>query len=136
MKTKDFDYAYGDINHPANVTIKASDGTVLYPLNKVVNHQAKHDEGKPQIHLVPPQIIWDIAEVRMYGNAKYGDPNNWKTVEKWRYVDALLRHLLLYLEDPEGVDKESGIKHYKHAACNMAFICDMEAREHVLNEKG
>lgn len=129
MKIKDFDYAYGDINHPANVTIHASDGTVLYPLNEVVNHQAKHDEGKLQIHLVPPQIIRDIAEVRMYGNAKYGDPNNWKTVEKWRYVDALLRHLLLYLEDPDSVDEESGIKHYKHAACNMAFICDMEARD-------
>lgn len=91
-----------------------------------VDHTAKHDEGKLQIHLVPPQIIRDIAEVRMYGNDKYGDPDNWKTVEKWRYVDALLRHLLLYLEDPDGVDEESGIKHYKHAACNMAFICAME----------
>lgn len=92
-----------------------------------VNHSAKHDEGKLQLHLVPPQIIRDIAEVRMYGNAKYGDPDNWKTVEKWRYVDALLRHLLLYLEDPDGVDEESGIKHYKHAACNLAFICEMES---------
>lgn len=91
-----------------------------------VDHTAKHDEGKLQIHLVPPQIIRDIAEVRMYGNQKYKDPDNWKTVEKWRYVDALLRHLLLYLEDPDGVDEESGIKHYKHAACNMAFICAME----------
>ena len=90
---------------------------------------AKHDEGKLQIHLVPPQIIRDIAEVRMYGNAKYGDPDNWKTVEEWRYVDALLRHLLLYLEDPDGVDEESGIKHYKHMACNMAFICHMEAKK-------
>lgn len=95
----------------------------------LVDHTAKHDEGKLQIHLVPPQIIRDIAEVRMYGNAKYGDPDNWKTVEKWRYVDALLRHLLLYLEDPDGVDEESGIKHYKHAACNMAFICEMEAKD-------
>lgn len=94
-----------------------------------VDHTAKHDEGKLQIHLVPPQIIRDIAEVRMYGNKKYGDPDNWKTVEKWRYVDALLRHLLLYLEDPDGVDEESGIKHYKHAACNMAFICAMEEEE-------
>ena len=97
-----------------------------------VRHIAKHDEGKLQIHLVPPQIIRDIAEVRMYGNEKYGDPDNWKTVEKWRYVDALLRHLLLYLEDPNGVDEESGIKHYKHAACNMAFICEMENK----NEHG
>ena len=97
---------------------------------------AKHDEGKLQIHLVPPQIIRDIAEVRMYGNAKYGDPDNWKTVEKWRYVDALLRHLLLYLEDPDGVDEESGIKHYKHAACNMAFICEMESWTPLVEREG
>ena len=95
---------------------------------------AKHDEGKLQIHLVPTQIIRDIAEVRMYGNEKYGDPDNWKNVEKWRYVDALLRHLLLYLDDPDGVDEESGIKHYKHAACNMAFICAMEEKEETKND--
>ena len=88
----------------------------LTPTDK--SFTAKHDEGKLQIHLV---IIYHL-----YGNAKYGDPDNWKTVEKWRYVDALLRHLLLYLDDPDGVDEESGIKHYKHAACNMAFICAME----------
>ena len=104
--------------------------------SEMTNYDAKHDEGKLQIHLVPPQIIRDIAEVRMYGNDKYGDPDNWKTVEKWRYVDALLRHLLLYLEDPDGVDEESGIKHYKHAACNMAFICSKEAnQEEKKNER-
>ena len=94
-----------------------------------IDYQAKHDEGKLQLRLVPPQIIRDIAEVRMYGNAKYGNPDNWKTVEKWRYIDALYRHFLLYLEDPEGVDEESGIKHYKHMACNMAFICAMEKKD-------
>lgn len=100
--------------------------------NRVPIHNdftAKHDEGKLQIHLVPTQIIRDIAEVRMYGNAKYGDSDNWKTVGKWRYVDALLRHLLAYLDDPDGVDEESGIPHYKHAACNMAFICAMEEND-------
>ena len=90
------------------------------------NQTAKADDGKLQLSLVPVQIIRDISEVRMYGNKKYGDPDNWKQVEKQRYVDALLRHLLSYLEDPNGVDEESGIKHYKHMACNMAFICEME----------
>ena len=90
------------------------------------SQEAKHDEGKLQISLVPMQIVRDIAEVRMYGNRKYGDPENWRQVEKQRYIDALLRHLLAYLEDPEGVDAESGIKHYKHVACNLAFICEME----------
>lgn len=87
---------------------------------------AKADSGKLQISLVPTQIIKDIAEVRMYGTAKYHDPANWRRVEKQRYIDALLRHLIAYLDEPNGVDKESGIKHYKHAACNMAFICQLE----------
>lgn len=89
------------------------------------NQEAKADAGKLQISMVPTQIIRDIAEVRMYGNRKYGDPNNWKTVEMPRYVDALMRHLLAFLDDFDSVDAESGIKHYKHAACNMSFICDM-----------
>ena len=90
---------------------------------------AKADAGQLKLSLVPTQIIRDIAEVREYGNNKYGDPDNWKTVEIQRYRDALFRHLLAYLEDPDGVDEESGIKHYKHMACNMAFLCEMEKWE-------
>ena len=86
---------------------------------------AKDDIGKLQISLVPPQIIKDIAEVRMYGNQKYGNPNNWKDVEKERYVDALLRHTLEFMKNPSAVDNESGIPHYKHMACNLAFLCSM-----------
>lgn len=71
----------------------------------------------------------DIAQVRQYGNKKYGDPDNWKQVEPYRYRDALFRHLLAYLDDPDGVDEESGIKHLKHIACNVAFLCEMEARK-------
>ena len=86
---------------------------------------AKADSGKLEISLVPPQIIKDVAEVRMYGNQKYHDPNNWKTVEVERYINALLRHTLEFMENPEAIDSESGLPHYKHMACNMAFICEM-----------
>ena len=89
---------------------------------------AKADAGKLKLTLVPTQIIRDIAEVREYGNNKYGDPDNWKQVEIQRYRDALFRHLLAYLDDPHGVDEESGIEHYKHMACNMAFLCKMEQK--------
>lgn len=37
--------------------------------------------------------------------------------------------LLAYLDDPAGVDPESGIKHLKHLACNVAFLCEMEDKE-------
>lgn len=93
---------------------------------KKPNQEAKADAGKLQLTLVPRQIIKDIAEVRMYGNAKYHDPENWKTVEKERYRDVAFRHFLAYLDDPDGVDEESGIKHLKHLACNIAFLCEME----------
>lgn len=92
------------------------------------NQKIKADNGKPKLTLVPQQIIYDICEVREYGNAKYpdGGPDNWRQVDIQRYRDALCRHLLAYLKNPSGVDEESGIEHYKHMACNMAFLCEME----------
>lgn len=88
----------------------------------------KDTKGKPKLSLVPPQILFDIAEVREYGNQKYpnGGKDNWKRVDINDYKDALLRHTLKYLQDPKGKDSESGIEHYKHMACNIAFICEME----------
>ena len=92
------------------------------------NQKIKSDGGKPKLSLVPRQIIKDIAKVREYGNKKYpeGGPDNWKMVEPERYRDALFRHLLLYLDDPYGVDEESGLKHLSHIACNVAFLCELE----------
>lgn len=89
------------------------------------NQNAKADAGKLQISLVPTQIVRDIAEVRMYGTAKYGGANNWKRVELQRYIEAMLRHTLAFWEDPNSVDEESGIPHYKHAECNWAFISEL-----------
>ena len=108
---------------------ETGDTNILGIPDIVENQQAKQDAGKLKLSLVPMQIVRDIAEVRMYGIQKYTDPDNWKRVEKQRYIDALLRHTLLYLEDPDGVDEESGIPHYKHMACNMAFICALENNE-------
>lgn len=87
---------------------------------------AKHDAGKARLSLVPTRIIYAIARIREYGNRKYGDPDNWKTVELQRYRDAAFRHLLDYIKDPEGVDSESGLPHLWHLACNIAFLCEME----------
>lgn len=89
---------------------------------------AKADAGKPQLTLVPRRIIWAIARVREYGCKKYpeGGVDNWKQVEKERYRDAMMRHMLQYLDDPDGVDEESGLPHLWHCCCNAAFLCEME----------
>ena len=93
-----------------------------------MNQEVKKDAGKPRLTLVPTQIIEDIAYVRMYGVEKYKDPDNWKRVEVERYRDALFRHLLAYLNDPHGVDEESGLPHLSHVACNVAFLCELEKK--------
>lgn len=90
------------------------------------NQDVKADAGKIRPTLVPMEVIEDIAVVRGYGTMKYKDPDNWKRVEIERYRDALFRHLLAYLKDPKSKDEESGIEHYKHLACNAAFICALE----------
>lgn len=86
----------------------------------------KADLGKPRVTLVPLEIIKDIARVREYGLAKYGDAESWKSVEVERYRDALFRHLISYIENPTGVDNESGMPHLWHVACNVAFLCELE----------
>lgn len=87
---------------------------------------AKADAGKLQLTLVPRQIIRDIAVIRMYGNQKYHDPENWRQVSAERYRDAAFRHFLAYLDDPNGTDEESGFPHLWHLACNIAFLCEMQ----------
>lgn len=88
------------------------------------DQNAKADAGKPEVRLVPSQIVRDIAYIRSYGNAKYGDPDSWKNVETERYIDALYRHILSFIDDPYGLDEESGMPHLWHVATNCAFLCE------------
>lgn len=94
------------------------------------NQDIKADNGKPRVTLVPLQIIRDIARVREFGLQKYKEKESWKSVEPERYRDALLRHCLLYIEDPLGLDEESGLPHLWHLACNVAFLCELQKGEY------
>lgn len=115
-----------DVNADIQKAVKDAyeyDELVYRPNNQLF----KADAGKPRLSLVPSQIIWDIAEVREYGTNKYPETgkDNWNKVEMERYIDALYRHFLAFIESYWSKDSESGIFHYKHMACNMAFICSM-----------
>lgn len=96
------------------------------PVPEEFDQTAKADAGKLQLSLVPGNLIRACAVVRMYGNQKYGDPDNWKQVEPQRYRDAAYRHWLAYIDDHTAVDPESGIPHLWHCICNLAFLAQME----------
>lgn len=92
------------------------------------DQNAKADIGKPDIYLVPPELFEAVAKIRMYGNEKYHDPDNWQTVEIDRYYSAAMRHLLAWRKG-EDRDEESGYSHLWHAACNLAFMIALEDRK-------
>ena len=104
-------------------------------MTKPKDQSVKADRGKPSLTKVPRQIVWDIANVRDYGFAKYGEQaDRWDVVEIERYQNAAYRHWLAYLDDPDGVDAESGLPHLSHLACNIAFLCELEKRRRAEHE--
>lgn len=91
-----------------------------------LDQTAKADAGKIRPTLVPTEAIRAIAVIRGYGTNKYKEEDNWKRVEPQRYRDAMYRHLLAYVDDPHGVDEESGYPHLWHLITNAAFLCELE----------
>lgn len=84
---------------------------------------AKHDDGKLKYSYVPPEIIDAIAIVRDFGNKKYSDPDNWRSISPDRWHEALLRHVREIWNDPRHIDEESGLPTLWHVATNVAFLC-------------
>ncbi len=91
----------------------------------VITDGLKHDGGKPMLALVPSAIIRAVGRVMTHGAEKYG-VGKWRDVDPDRYRHALMRHICEWLDDPYGVDKDSGLPHLEHIACNVAFLLELD----------
>lgn len=84
----------------------------------------KYDNGKPKIHLVPPEAICAIADVFGFGATKYGE-NNWhRDIHKYpysRHYSSIMRHLLAF-QSGEDLDPESGLPHVAHAMTQLMIL--------------
>lgn len=98
-----------------------------------VDYSIKADKGKYKPTLCHQITIEAISRVREFGASRYGGYDTWKRVEEQRYKDALYRHWLAYLENPDGVDAESGLPILFHVACNLDFLLEMQ-KERMNNE--
>lgn len=92
----------------------------------------KYDGEKPRLNLLMQEVPYGLEQLALslqLGEAKYGR-GNWRNVENKedRYLAALLRHLVAYNKG-ERLDKESGLSHLAHVACNAMFLLDNEARK-------
>lgn len=107
---------------PAKTDADPLDALFAERYQEPANPGAKNDGGKPHPSYVPVEIIEAVMQVREYGTAKYGNPDNWRAVEPERYHDAMLRHVLACWNNPWAEDPESGLLHLEHIACNVAFL--------------
>ena len=89
------------------------------------NQTYKADNGKTRLDLVSPTFIEAVGKIRTFGVQKYGDSDSWAKVEPQRYMAALLRHINAYRMGEE-TDRESGMPHLWHAACNLMFLIDLD----------
>ena len=93
-------------------------------LSSKEGQEAKADAGKLQMMLMLPEINKAVVRVRQYGIEKYKEPDNWKKVSKSGWDNAMLRHMMEYIQDPYSRDEESGLRHIDHIACNLAYILE------------
>lgn len=85
----------------------------------------KFDENKPKYKdiftLLDLDFIKECSEVMKNGQNKYGFENWKKDLETDRIENALLRHIITYLQGNK-LDKESNKSHLSHAMCNLMFL--------------
>jgi len=84
----------------------------------------KYDKNKPQLCLIPPEALIEIAEIFGFGAAKYG-MNNWRddggNTEFSRTYSSVQRHLNAFWMG-EDDDPESGKSHLAHAITQLIIL--------------
>lgn len=93
--------------------------------NKSGESFTKSDGGKLEWTLLPYQQLEDVVKVLMKGAEKYSRDNWKKCDDTKRYEDALMRHVVSYIngEKTDDVAKGGdGLSHLAHAICNCLFL--------------
>ena len=98
------------------------------------NQAVKKDNGKPQLNLVPLEILEPLARVREFAVKKYGKDGieAWREISDDRLLAALLRHTVAYQKDPNALDPESGLPAIYHVAINAAFLAIKTAERELM----
>lgn len=84
----------------------------------------KYDNDKPNLSLIPPEVLNEIATIFTFGAKKYA-VNNWRkdggNTSHSRTYSSIQRHLNAYWSG-EDIDPESGQRHLAHACTQLAIL--------------
>lgn len=133
-----------DMNDPAPPTCQqgvwgasASDVQDEATLAAAAGGGRKDDAHKTRIDLVPPELVFAVADILTSGARKYED-RNWEKGMSWgRVFGALMRHMWAWWGGAGPTtksflfgdnDSETGRSHLWHAGCCAAFLIAYEER--------
>lgn len=81
----------------------------------------RHNEGKPQLSLIPLDYLYDCAKVLEFGAKKYSRDGHRLGFPQNEIIDSLLRHIS-DLQQGKVLDEESGLSIIGHIQCNALFL--------------
>ena len=87
----------------------------------------RHNDGKPRVDLLPPDVLLALAEVYTKAIGKYPE-RNWERGMKWSNVYASLQRHLYAFWAGEDVDPESQQAHIMHALWNVVALATYQIR--------
>ena len=97
----------------------------------------KNDSDKARLDLIPPELLFAVADILAYGARKYSE-RNWEMGMSWgRVFGALMRHMWAWWGGVgpttksflfSGADDETERSHLWHAGCCIAFLIAYEER--------
>ena len=90
------------------------------------NSGALHGARRELIELFGERFVMETTtQVLAYGAKKYAG-HNWRKGMKWSYlIAAALRHLYA-IKWGEDLDPETGLSHYGHFGCCLAFLIEYQ----------
>lgn len=87
----------------------------------------RFNDGKDRWDLLPIDATESVVKVLTRGAQKYA-ARNWERGMNWSICQAsMMRHLAAWSKG-ERIDKESGLPHMAHVACNALFLLAYELR--------
>jgi hypothetical protein len=103
------------------------DGPITASDKAAIVEGRKDDSAKLPLDLIPPELLFAVAEILDFGAKKYG-AYNWSKGMAWsRVFGALMRHMWAWWSGQDK-DAETGKSHLWHAGCCIAFLIAYEAR--------
>lgn len=81
----------------------------------------KDDQAKPDLSLLPKELLEEVSKAFMHGEKKYGRYNYRSGMDWHRLIAAAFRHITAFNEGEDN-DSESGFSHLGHAGACIAML--------------